>query len=240
VARAAGERDLVPELSQLAIDARAHEALAPEGLELAPVLALPVAYDGRQDRDAGSLVEREQAVRHLLHGLARDRELADGAAGLADAREEQAQVVRDLGRRPDGGAGIAAHRLLLDRDRRREAVDRIDVGTRHLVEELPRIGGQGLDVAALTLGVDRVEGERGLSGAREARDHDEAVARDADVEVGEVVLPGAAHDDLPGAGDLVAHGVADGSSPAGESAPESLARALCGRDGAARLADCVK
>ena len=42
----------------------------------------------------------------------------------------------------------------------RQAADVIDVGLRQLAEELPGVARQDLDVAALALGVDRVERER--------------------------------------------------------------------------------
>src|SRR5262249_41863433 len=75
----------------------------------------------------------------------------------------------------------------LDRDRRREPFDRIDVGLLHQLEELPGIGRQALDIAPLALGIDRVEGQRGLARARQARDHDQLVARHVDVDVLEIV-----------------------------------------------------
>src|SRR5439155_14513937 len=50
--------------------------------------------------------------------------------------------------------------------------------------------------AALALGVERVERQRGLARARHAGDHDEALARQAEREVLEVVLARAAHDDV--------------------------------------------
>ena len=50
-----------------------------------------------------------------------------------------------------------------------EALDEVDVGLLHLAEELPRVRGQRLHVAPLPLGVDRVEGERGLRRSRTAR-----------------------------------------------------------------------
>ena len=51
----------------------------------------------------------------------------------------------------------------------REALDGVDVGLAHLLEELPRVGGERLDVAALPLGVDGVEGERRLAASPRAR-----------------------------------------------------------------------
>ena len=71
----------------------------------------------------------------------------------------------------------------------------VDVGLLHLPEELARVGGERLDVAALALGEDGVEGEAALAGAGEAGDDDELVARDGDVDVLEVVLARAADDD---------------------------------------------
>src|SRR5439155_11777290 len=85
--------------------------------------------------------------------------------------------------------------LLLDGDGRRETLDAVAVRFLHLLEELTGVRGERLDVAPLPLGVERVEGERGLAGAREARDDHEAVARDLDVDVLEVVRAGAADDD---------------------------------------------
>ena len=71
-----------------------------------------------------------------------------------------------------------------------------DLGLLHQLEELPRIGGQALDIAALALGIDRVEGERGLARARQPGDHHQAVARQLDIDVLEIVLPRAADPDL--------------------------------------------
>ena len=109
----------------------------------------------------------------------------------ADARVEQAEVVVDLGDRADGRARVARRRLLVDRDRRRQALDEVDVGLVHLAEELPRVRRQRLDVAALALGVDRVERERRLARAREPGEDDQLVARQLEVDVAEVVLAGA-------------------------------------------------
>ena len=210
VLRVPREHDLLGKLAQLAIDARPDEALFAEALELLAVLALPVAHAGRQDLHARArlpFAEPEHEVRHLLQRLARDGLAAAGAVRLPDAREEQAQVVGDFRGGGDGRARIVGERALLDRDRRRETVDRVDIGLAHLLEELPRVGRQGLDVASLTFGVDRVESERGFSGAREPRDHDQPIARNPDVDVAEIVLACAADDD-PGRtrGRAIGHG----------------------------------
>ncbi len=111
----------------------------------------------------------------------------------ADRGVEQPQVVVDLGHRADRRARVLRHRLLLDRDRRRQAVDRVDVRLLHLLQELPRVGRERLDVAPLPLGEEGVEGERRLARAGDAGDHHELVAGDLEVEVLEVVLARAAN-----------------------------------------------
>src|SRR5690606_4580378 len=54
---------------------------------------------------------------------------------------------------------------------------------------LARVRRQRLDVAALAFGVDGVERQRGLAGAGQARDHDQLVARQVEIDVLEVVRP---------------------------------------------------
>ena len=76
-----------------------------------------------------------------------------------------------------------------------QAVDRIDVRPLHLVQELARVGGQRLDVAPLAFGVDRVEGQRGLSRAAQTGDHGQRVPRNFDVDVLQIVLARAMHGD---------------------------------------------
>ena len=127
--------------------------------------------------------------------LALDRQPGRRRIGDADAREEQPHVVVDLGDGADGGARVARGGLLLDRDGRREPVDLVDVRLLHHLQELARVGGERLHVAALALGVDRVEGERGFSRAGQAGHHDQAVARQVEVDVLEIVLARAADGD---------------------------------------------
>jgi hypothetical protein len=72
----------------------------------------------------------------------------------------------------------------------------VDVGLVHLAEELAGVGGEALDVAALALGVDRVESQRGLAAPGEARYDDHHVPRQGDGHVLQVVLARPPHDDL--------------------------------------------
>ena len=63
------------------------------------------------------------------------------------------------------------------------------IGFVDLPEELPGVGREALDVAALPLGENRVEGQRRLARAGESRHDDEFVVRNFDLDVAEVVDP---------------------------------------------------
>src|SRR5262249_31727651 len=118
-----------------------------------------------------------------------------GTVWLADRCIEKTQIVVDLGHRTDCRARVLRGRPLLDRNRGREALDRIDVGLLHLLQKLTRVGRERLDVSSLAFREDRVESERGLARARDARDDDEAVAWNVARDVLQVVLPRAADTD---------------------------------------------
>lgn len=148
-------------------------------------------------RSPGRAVPHD-AIRNLVGCLLLDDAPADGAVGRADACIEQAQVIIDFRRGADGRARVLGSGLLVDRDGGGEAVDRIDVGFLHLSEELTRVRGEGFDVATLTLGVDGVEGERAFARAGEAREDDELVTRNREVDILEVVLTCTFDDDVFG------------------------------------------
>ena len=59
---------------------------------------------------------------------------------------------------------------LADGDRGRDARDPLGVGLVELGEELPGVRREGLDVAPLALGVERVEGQRALARSADAGD----------------------------------------------------------------------
>ena len=177
------------EVDELAVDPGPGEALLGQLAQQTLVLALAPAHDGREHLEARALLELEHAVDDLLGRLAGDDPAAVRAVRHPDARVEQAEVVVDLGDGADRAARVARRRLLVDRDRRRQALDEVDVGLVHLPEELAGVRGERLDVAALALGVDGVERERRLARAREAGEHDQLVARQFEVDVAEVVLP---------------------------------------------------
>jgi len=192
------ERDVVPQIARLPVDADPDEPFAPEPGEL--LLERPPAPSHRrgEDGEPRALREGEDPIDHLLDRLRSDGLAAHRAVRAPGTREE-----------------IAAGRVLLDRDGRRQALDGLDLRLGEAVEELPRVGAQRLDVTALPLGVDGVEGEGRLAGAARAGDDHQPVARDGHVDARQVVLARAADDEVPRA-----HG---GRSPARRRAMSSAA-----------------
>ncbi len=189
------QRRRVGDLVEFAVDLDALESLLLKVGEFLAVFALAPAHDRREQIKPRALRQRHDAVDHLRDGLALDRQPGGRRVGHADARPQQPHVVVDLGDGADGGARIARGGLLLDGDGRRQAVDLVDVRLLHHLEELPRVGRQALDVAALALGIDGVEGERRFARAGQAGEHDQLVARNVEVDVLEVMLARAADGD---------------------------------------------
>ncbi len=108
------ELDRIIERANLAVDADAAEALAPEVVEELGELALAVGHHRREHERPPALPRLEDLVGDLVGGLARDLAAALGAVGDADAGEQKAQVVVDLGDGSHRGARVFARRLLVD------------------------------------------------------------------------------------------------------------------------------
>src|SRR5208282_3834398 len=108
------ERDLLAQLANRAVDLDPHEAGAPQLAHLLPIFALAIADDRREHVDSRPLGPTHDPIDDLLDALLRDLTAAVVAMGAADAREQQAQVVVDLGNRADRGTRVVRGALLLD------------------------------------------------------------------------------------------------------------------------------
>ena len=192
------EANLLIHLPQLLVHPDAHEPFLRQLLEELAELPFPPAHHGRQNHDAlavavsggaALLVLRHDGGDDLLRGLAGDRPAALMAMRLADGGIKQAEIVVDFCDRAHRRARAAAGGFLLDGDGRAQALHRVHIRPLHLVEELPGVGRQGLNVTALAFGVNHVERQAGLAGAAQARDHRQGVARNLHVDVLQIVLP---------------------------------------------------
>src|SRR6267378_831853 len=149
------------------------------------------------DREGNNNPLRRGLKQKLINGLRavlHHRLAAAAAMQLRGAREEQLQVVVQLGHRADRGARSSNRVGLVDGDRRRDALHGVDLRPVHAVQELSRVRTERFYVAPLPFGIEGVEDERGLARARHAGDDDELAARDRQGQILQVVLAGAADD----------------------------------------------
>ena len=102
---------------------------------------------------------------------------------LADGREKHAQVIVNFGRGRDCRSWIRTGAALLDRNGRGEAFDKIDVRLFHLIEKLAGISRKAFHVAALSFGIERVEGKRRFPRPAQAAYHDDFLTRNFHVEI---------------------------------------------------------
>src|SRR5207245_2935208 len=152
--------------------------------------------DGKQHDGTRLAMLLEQDPRHIPWMVGARLGAAGGADRMADFREEQAQKIVDLSRRPDRGARRADGVLLLDRDGRPDVLEPVHVGAVEFFQKHAGVGGQGLDVAPLALGEDRVEGQRGFPGTGHAGDARYLVVRNSHGHIFQVVLACAGDDEF--------------------------------------------
>ena len=126
------QADLVVEPQHDPVDAHAREARLAHGLDHVLVLALPLRHERGQHQELRALRELHHLVHDLLRRLLRHGPPAAVAAQPSDPRPEHAQVVVQLRDGAHGRARVRAGRLLLDRDRGRQALDRVVERLLHL------------------------------------------------------------------------------------------------------------
>ncbi len=149
--------------------------------------------DGGAQFDLRAFGQRQDGFQSLVRGAAGDALAGARAMRFGDGGEQQVEVARDVGHGADCGARIAADGLLLDRNHGRKTEDEIHIRLGHLRYEALGEGGERLHVAPLALGVDGVEGEAGFAGARKSGDYDQAVARQREGDVLQVMNARALH-----------------------------------------------
>src|SRR5690606_9664495 len=185
------------DIALLALDARIALLLEqPDYLLLAEVVGHPHRQADVEALTGGEplLQIRDDALRSVLaHGALALRTVQDG-----QSREGQLQIIVQLRHGAHGGPRGAHRVALINGNGRGYAQDAVDGGFVHAIQELPRISGESLDIASLTLGIDGVEGQGRLARSADASDDDQLSRRQRQVEVAQVVLAGTLDDDALG------------------------------------------
>ena len=166
------------DLDELAVDAQVAVAAPLGPLGEVGVDALARHHQRREHADMLAGVVAQDLRGDLLDALRPHRGAVLDAVLHPELDVEQAQEVPDLGGRRDRALPPAARQPLLDRDGGRDAVDRVDLGPARRLDDRAGVGVERLEVAALALVEQDVEGERRLARAGDAGDDAELAARD--------------------------------------------------------------
>ena len=185
------ERREAFDVAQLAVDPHANETGFANRFEDRLMLALAASNHRGEQHQTRAFREADQPLLNLLGRLLADRLAALMAFRLAEPRIKQAEEIVDLGRGGDSAARVAGPDPLIDADCRRQPVQTVDVGPFERMKELAGVDRQRFQILPLALRVQRVEGEAALARAAGAREHDEPIAGNVDVDVLEIVNAGA-------------------------------------------------
>ena len=166
------------------------------------VLALFAPDHRSHHLNPGPLRQCQHLIDDLVDGLLADLLAAVGAVGRTRSGPQQTEIVVDLRHGAHGGPGVFAGGFLVDGDSWAEALDIVHVRLVHLAQKHPGVGRKALHIPSLALGVDRVEGQRGFSAAGYTGHHHQLVPGDGDVDVFQVILPGAFDENMILHGDL--------------------------------------
>ena len=150
-----------------------------------PLLHLPA--NGRHYHQTRPFGQLERLVDHGGNGLGLERHIVRRAIGGTRTGKEHTQMIGNLRHCPHSRSRIGRSAVLIDRNRGREPLDAVHVGTRHQLEELSCVDGKALDVAALAFRIKRIEGERTLPRPRKPCENNQATAREVDGDVLQIV-----------------------------------------------------
>ena len=147
--------------------------------------------DGVLDAEAAAGGTSSDAVERE-HPARQGRGVRSGARPFAETGVEQPQMVVEFAHGADGRARIAHGGLLVHGDGGAEVVDPLGFGPSHLAQQAAGAGGERLQVAALSLDANGVEGQRRLARAGYSGHHHQLVVGDVQVDVLQVMGGGAA------------------------------------------------
>ena len=122
-------------------------------------------------------------IPHMGRGFGKNRFAAAPAVEFSQPGEEQFQVIREFRHGAHGRARGPYRILSVDGNGGGDVLNPIHQGTVHTLHELSGIGGKCLDIAALALGVQGIEGEGRFARTAHAGHHGNPVERNVQGQV---------------------------------------------------------
>ncbi len=139
--------------------------------------------DGAVNNDPRPFLRLVNAVDNLVDGLRRNQNMVIRTICFSDARIEQTQVIIYFGHGPDCGPRILACGFLVNRYRRRQSLDRIDVGLFDPTQKLAGICGKAFHISSPSFRIYRIKGKGCFSASGKPGHHDQFFLGDFDVNV---------------------------------------------------------
>ena len=124
-----------------------------------------------------------EEVYHFVHGLLLNLSSALRTMGQPHSCIEKTHIIIDFCDGSYRGTRISVCRFLINGNRGRKSLYELHIRLFHLSEELSCIRRERLHITPLTLRINRIEGKRGLSGARESRKHHQRISRNIQIDM---------------------------------------------------------
>ena len=169
------------EVAEFPVDADLGVAAFAQLLEQVPVVAFAAANQRSQQVTFASLEVGQDQVDDLLVGVAHHGFAALRGVGCGGFGEQQAQEVEDFGDGSHRGTRVVARGFLLDGDDGTQARDAFHLGLLQDAHEVLGIGAERVHIPPLTLCIQGIEGQGGLSAAAQARYHHKLPAGDVHI-----------------------------------------------------------
>ena len=159
-----------------AIYAGTHKTVFLEFGQFLAVFTLALLHNRGHHRNLLALVAHIQIIDNLVHRLRLDHAATIGAVRHAKARKKQTVMVQNFDHRTHRRTRVTVHRLLVNRNRRRNAAHAFHLGVFHAANELARISRERLNKAALAFLEHRIESEARLARTRHTGHHHDRIA----------------------------------------------------------------
>ena len=123
-----------------------------------------------------ALFSLHKEVYHFVHGLLLNLSSTLRTMGHSHSGKEKTHIVVDFRDGSHCRTRVSICGLLVNGNRGRKSFYELHIRLFHLPEELPCVRGKRLHIASLSLRINGIEGERGLSGARESCKHHQRIS----------------------------------------------------------------
>ena len=171
-----------------AVHAGTHKAIFLEFGQLLAIFTLALLHNRRHHRNLLAFVAHIQIIDNLVHRLSLNHAPAIGAVRHAQARKKQAVMVQNFHHRTHRGTRVTVHRLLVNRNRRRNAAHALHLGVLHAADKLARICRKRLHETPLAFLEHRIEGKARLARTGHSGHHHDGIAGNGKVHMAKVML----------------------------------------------------